>query len=306
MLAPVVAPDPTLDSMEGDAQASTIEFFKVWSQEVLSSDSGFLIKIGDAFMSEYMRARLGKLFKLTTNQAEKVIQRVIDTDAEFKSRNAAGVRLSIEETAGFTFEDPGVPESAAAILSLKRASESTAFDKKRKRPPTISEELASAGKDFPSLPPEVFSVLETANPKVVEIEESECEALTDAVYHAAGHMFGRWNLGAPLRRKWARELHAKCPNLPLYGGKPRKFEKMLEYKQTNRSNVRASLRHMLLCATPRCALPPLTMRVSRVLAEDLQDQDRVQGQRAQRGDQGDDGRAPQAGAGRRLRRHLWI
>ena len=302
---------PSLESLEGQEQANTLEFFRVWSEEVLATEGDFLIKLGNAFMTEYMRARLGKLFKLTTSQAEAVIKKVIDSEeGESKGkRSVRGVLKSIEDTANFKFQDPCVPESAAAISAFKRNKESSSADdeKKRKRAPTISEEILDAGEELPDLPTAVFDVLETGNPKVTEILEHECELLTDAVFHEAGRLFGRWNLGVALRRKWANQLHDHCPLLPAYGGKPRKFQKMLEYKQTNRSNVRAIplLSHshaMLLFGASPCVMH-LMVPVLLVFAETLQMQDRVQGQRAHRRGQEDDGRAPQAWRQKLLRLH---
>lgn len=89
--------------MRGDPEALTVEFFDKWGAELPSPCAREVDEVGKMLLKNHKRSRLGGLFRLHIAAANASIGQAGVEDAD-------AFRLTMEDTAGFTFEKPTVPE----------------------------------------------------------------------------------------------------------------------------------------------------------------------------------------------------
>lgn len=235
-MAMVLPAAPTLHQMEGDADALTVDWFRLFAEDLDGTDAEVCTKIGDAF-KKWRLTRLGALFKLTR---VKALETIAQANAGAPPEDNEAWLESIQMTAGFAFGEATVPSSAALAAPGLRSSGVKANNAPSNRVPTITEELQAKGTLVDEdIPPSSFLVIETPDPHLHEITEPELEAWTDSVLESYGERFLRFNLGRPLCRHLGRKAINKI-KLPTYGGKKgdeRNIGQMLYDKSRNRKTV---------------------------------------------------------------------
>ena len=227
----------SISDFYGDADARVLDFFEAWATDLPSEQALLIAKLGSMFMKVHMRARFGAFFKLTRGQAREV---VLHPDVG----GDESLLDSLEALAGFKFEEPGVPESAALVNKVVPAARSKQIQIKSesKNGPTISQDLERTRTLMTAVLPDeaIIQCSRTLNPTVNAIEEPEVQEQLVACLEYAAVTWGKINLGAPLSRLWGRQLMLK-KKLPSYGQTQacnREWWKILYEGARNRGLVR--------------------------------------------------------------------
>ena len=223
-----------LGDFKGDGQARIADFFASWNADLPYDIAEANNRICDKFITAFGRTRFETWFTLKTTQVDAVI-------TEIKGEDDEGTwRETIESLAGFRFERPYAPDSAA-LISDRSVPEKPLF-----KAVNVSARLAQSGKlALQKLPESCFDVIETVNPMENIISESELQGFTDAVCAVVAAKHGDWKLGAALARVYGQQAKVRLPNLPDRGtvsGKDRKIDKMIFNKCKNRLYVNGPLK----------------------------------------------------------------
>ena len=198
-----------------DARASPL--FRSWARDYGGSPGEKINKLGLLLKSRYARTRIGPILELTESQFEAAC---IDPAV----KGEAGWRTTFEYYTDGKFVKPAVPSSAALYTKIMSDQPSAASTEDREdkeeraakadfgKMNTISKELKSVLDDI-YVAPDVTKVVETPNPFVNEIPDPDVKAVTNEWGAWIFGSFGKMNVGAPLRRKNARQIHSKLPRI---------------------------------------------------------------------------------------------
>jgi hypothetical protein len=199
----------TLASMYSDAGARTVDFFEAYANELPSDMATRFKAYGDKFIRRHARVQLKGLFKLQRDQCNKVI---IDVNTELNYDEGTGeedgIRESIEEAAGFEFQRPTAPESAALVTSKKRKV-CDEDDSNVSSIGSLSQIVPRAQQLDAELPDYVFDVVKTSDPLNNPIPDSELSALTDETLMFLSKRFGKHNVGMGLARIYAAQIRKR-------------------------------------------------------------------------------------------------
>ena len=242
-----------LGEMKGDVAALTKDFFAAWAAKLTPTLAEKCTNWGNYFLEAHGRADLGAIFKLKPAKAREGLASVgLDE----------GWLETFEEEAGFTFTDHGVPASAALCppsqqsRGQKMVAKTTNLFKQTEV--TIAQELINEGRlDDERLPTQALdAVVDTVDPKTTTITKMEVRAIVREVRKKYYRSHGRGNLGMPLIRHLAKQLHHRYPRLPRHGSTPgadRSWVTILENGQENGTHVRASLSNSARRAAPHAS-----------------------------------------------------
>lgn len=211
MLTTTLQDARTLASFHSDAEARTTDFFEAYANELPDDMAARFRAYGDKFIRRHARVQLKSLFKLLRGQCNKVITDV-NTELQYEDGDGEedGIRESIEEAAGFAFEKPTAPESAALVTTKKRKlSELEGADDSAARGQSLSQIVPRTEQLDAALPDYVFDVITTPDPLHNPISEPELSALTDEALKFLCKKFGRHNIGAPMARIYAAQIRNK-------------------------------------------------------------------------------------------------
>ena len=243
-------PTRSLASFHSDTDARTGDFFEAYANE-LPADMGVRFKAyGDKFVRRHARVQFKSLFKLGRGQCNKVIT---DVNTELHEEQAVGeedaIRESIEEAAGFEFQKPTAPESAALVTGKKRKIEED--ENGALHGQSLSQIVPRAEQLDAVLPDYVFDVVTTPDPLNNPIQEHELSAITDETLKFLSKTYGRHNIGLGLARIYAAQIRMKVKigdrgkkNRVL--GIDRDLAQMLVEKSRNRTYKTVSARDQTL------------------------------------------------------------
>ena len=246
-----------LSDFKGDGQAKVADFFAAWNADLPNELAEANTQICNKFIYVFGRTRFETWFTLKTTQVDTVI-------SEIKGEDAGGTwRETIEALAGFRFERPFAPDSAALICKRSAPEE----EKPSLRAVNVSARLLESGKlASQMLPQSCYDVIETVNPTENTITETELQRFTDSVVAVVAAKHGDWKLGAPLARVYGKQAKARLPKLPDRGttfGHARKIDQMIFNKCKNRlyAEWRSQTRHPLPITTHASTSPTQPPRV---------------------------------------------
>lgn len=239
----------TLKSFHSNSEARVEDFFRTYANELPDDMRERFQGYGDLFIRRHARVQMSSLFKLMRAQCNKVITDVhtnlnlTDFDEE-----EDGIREAIEEAAGFTFEKPTAPASAALVSTNKRkATDSGEEPEAKRRGQSLSQILTSTEKLDVVLPDDVFDGVTTPDPLNNPISEPELSGITDEVLKFMGKWKGQCNIGLGLARIFSTQIRARV-KLPNRGkkhivlGADRDLPLMLVEKARNRAYKPVSVR----------------------------------------------------------------
>ena len=205
----VASPKRSLASFHSDTEARTCDFFEAYANELPADMGARFQAYGDKFIRRHARVQLKSLFKLMRAQCNKVIT---DVNTELHDEEGVGeedgIRESIEEAAGFEFQKPEAPESAALVMGKKRKiceEDENGAVKGR----SLSQIVPRAQQLDAVLPSYVFDVVTTPDPLNNPISEPELSAITDETLKFLSKTFGRHNIGLGLARIYAAQIRKK-------------------------------------------------------------------------------------------------
>ena len=142
---------------------------------------------------------------------------IADVNQEMAFEHNAGeedaIRESIEEAAGFEFQKPTAPDSAALVASNKRnrseEDEGEGGEAKQAKGRSLSQIMPRSKQVDAALPDYVFEVITTPDPVNNPISELELSALTDETLKFLSKTYGRHNVGWSLARIYAAQIRKK-------------------------------------------------------------------------------------------------
>ena len=213
-VAPLAPEARSLASFQSDAEARTDAFFDAYAKELPADMAARFTAYGQRFIRRHARVQLRSLFKLERAQCNKVIA---DVNQEMAFEHNAGeedaIRESIEEAAGFEFQKPTAPDSAALVASNKRnrseEDEGEGGEAKQAKGRSLSQIMPRSKQVDAALPDYVFEVITTPDPVNNPISELELSALTDETLKFLSKTYGRHNVGWSLARIYAAQIRKK-------------------------------------------------------------------------------------------------
>ena len=253
----IIATAPTLDSMEGDAEALVEDFFTALAADHPGDpDASTMLAIGKELVQKYKLRRLGKMFRMPRNRALEVVEAEGGDEA---------LLVAIELNAGFSFASQTVPASAllAGAAGARVSGETTRRVQRDRKVPTISDELLAEGTlADETIPESCYAIIETDYSLGVAIEKKEQTEFTDALLEKYFERFFRFNLGRPLCRHLGKQIEKKLKlaNNGSVDSKDRRWWKILYEKSRNRKQVRMLNSTPLPRTRPRLRLLPTTKR----------------------------------------------
>ena len=274
-----------LVSFHSDNEARVSDFFDAYAAELPPDMSARFRAYGSQFTRRHARVTLSSLFKLFRAQCNKVIADV-HKELGFEDEDEDAIRESIEDAAGFEFQKPTAPESAALVSTGQHKRE---VDLARFR--SLSQRLSSDEKLEAVLPSWVFDPITTIDPLNNPISETELSNITDEAIKFMCKQYGQHNIGIGLARIYAAQIRKKVKignrgkkNVVL--GKDRDLASSIVEKTRNRTykSVRAfhtytidppptpSLTSIFPCAAPSLFAQGNYKRVLEIHPDELDEQ----------------------------------